>query len=363
MIYVSANDLRVGMRLAKPIYNKNGVLLYDRNDKITKQGIDSVRNFGLIGLYILEPAEPVPPMTEEEIEFERFQTMGVYRIKEVLDAIMQDKTPENLMKLVDDIVRGYGDLYHKIIFTQNLRSPEDYTYKHALNVAILVALMSRRARLGIVEQNEIVIAAILHDIGRLFLSPQLRGKSAELDEEDIKQIKHGMLKGFDKISYMIKIPAGVKRLVNQLYQLNYEEDSRQAFQDAPTAVKIMLVANTYDKYTAMQLGIPPHSEVAAIRKLQMNETKYDKQIIKHLINSVKVLYPGVCIELSNHEKGLVLRENDNDILRPMVLGFNHNKIYDLSDDVVFENLQITDIMKTMDNRIKVDSERLKEYMQ
>lgn len=54
MIYVKSDNLKVGMRLAKPIYNKKGVLLYDRNDKITKQGIESVKNFGLIGLYILE---------------------------------------------------------------------------------------------------------------------------------------------------------------------------------------------------------------------------------------------------------------------------------------------------------------------
>ena len=43
--------------------------------------IESVKNFGLIGLYILEPAEPLPPMSEEEIEFERYQTIGVFSIK------------------------------------------------------------------------------------------------------------------------------------------------------------------------------------------------------------------------------------------------------------------------------------------
>ena len=59
MIYVKAEDLKVGMRLARPIYNKRGILLYGRNDKITRQGIESVKNFGLIGLYVLEPAEPL----------------------------------------------------------------------------------------------------------------------------------------------------------------------------------------------------------------------------------------------------------------------------------------------------------------
>ena len=52
MIFVPAEKLKKGMRLAKPIYNKQGVMLYERNSKLTSQGIQSVRNFGLIGLYI-----------------------------------------------------------------------------------------------------------------------------------------------------------------------------------------------------------------------------------------------------------------------------------------------------------------------
>lgn len=61
MLFLKADDLKTGMRLAKPIYNKNGVMLYERNSRLTSQGIVSIHNFGLIGVYILEPAEPVPP--------------------------------------------------------------------------------------------------------------------------------------------------------------------------------------------------------------------------------------------------------------------------------------------------------------
>ena len=89
MLFVKTEDLKPGMRLAKPIYNRNGVMLYERNSKITSQGIISVNNSGLIGIYILEPAEPVPPMSEDDIEFERLQAISIFEIKEILDAIKQ----------------------------------------------------------------------------------------------------------------------------------------------------------------------------------------------------------------------------------------------------------------------------------
>lgn len=360
MIYVKAEDLKVGMRLARPIYNRNGTLLYGRNDKITKQGIESVKNFGLIGLYILEPAEPLPPMSQEEMEFERFQTMEVFSLKGDLDEIMKNNQPVNLMRQTDDVVRQFGNLYHRIHFNQNLRSTEDYVYKHDLNVAILSALISHRAKFGIMEQTEVVVAALLHDLGKLSLPAKLRGKAEDLSEDEMNTVARAVIVGVDKISDAFNLPMGVKGTLMQFCQLQYLPD--KAPDKISKLVKVLMVANAYDEYTAMQLDQNPHSEVEAIRMLQSQPEVYDKSMVKHLVDSIMVLYPGVCVELTNHEKGLVLNENDRDILRPVVLGFTHNEIYNLDRDEIFEEIQIKDIMKTMDNRIKVDPERLQEYM-
>lgn len=81
MQFVKTADLKPGMRLAKPIYNKMGVLLYERDTLLTMQGINSIENFGLIGIFILEPAEPVPPLSREDLEFEQFQTIYVFKLK------------------------------------------------------------------------------------------------------------------------------------------------------------------------------------------------------------------------------------------------------------------------------------------
>ena len=108
MLFVKTEDLKAGMRLAKPIYNKNGVMLYDRNSKITSQGIISVNNFGLIGIYILEPAEPVPPMSEDDIEFERFQAMSVFTIREILDAYSKNQKEKDMYQFINQLLKKYG---------------------------------------------------------------------------------------------------------------------------------------------------------------------------------------------------------------------------------------------------------------
>ena len=93
MQFVEIKDLKPGMRLAKPIYNKLGVMLYDRNSFLTAAGIKSIENFGLIGLFILEPAEPLPPVSQEDLEFEKFQIVYMFRVKEIMDRLKNEQAP------------------------------------------------------------------------------------------------------------------------------------------------------------------------------------------------------------------------------------------------------------------------------
>ena len=167
MIFVRVDDLKPGMRLGKPIYNKSGVLLHERNSRLTMQSIYGVKNFGLFGLYILEPAEPLPPMTDDDIQFERFQTVSVFSIRDDLKLMAEGKEPKTLEWLVNVIIKNYGGLDRKINFVQNLRSSDDFIYKHSLNVAILCAMISNNIGVSPSVQNAIVKAAVIHDVGQL----------------------------------------------------------------------------------------------------------------------------------------------------------------------------------------------------
>ena len=149
MIFVKRDDLKTGMRLARPIYNKNGVLLYERNSRLTAQGLNSIKNFGLLGVFVLEPAEPVPPMTKDDIEFERFQTICVFSIQEELERIIQTSRYSKIQTITANIIKSYGHLDRKINFMQNLRSKEDYFYKHSLNVALLCAMIAHTMKASV----------------------------------------------------------------------------------------------------------------------------------------------------------------------------------------------------------------------
>ena len=361
MQFVRTENLKAGMRLARPIYNKNGVLLYERNTKLTMQGIFSIKNFGLIGIYILEPAEPVPPISDEDIEFERFQTMAIFTLREILQAVTSGEEPSSLLRLTGEIMQSYGRLNHKINFMQNLRSSEDEVYKHSLNTAILAALMSHRMRMGNSEQNNVVMAALLHDVGKLMLAKEQGKAILRQIEENEELLKQSHQTGISLLTSAYDVKEEVRMIIAETLRKIDDKETKETGKGLEKAVELLYVAYAYDELTAMHLNAAPNSEVMAIRYLLDEQNGFNQDAVFALIDSINILSPGICVELTNGEKGVILQENTGNVLRPMVLGFWDNQIYDLYYDEVFDKLQIKDLMKTMDNRFVIDKETVEEY--
>lgn len=359
MRFVKTENLKIGMRLARPIYSKNGVLLYDRNSDLSQQTIDSVKNFGLLGIYILEPAEPLPPMSEEDREFERFQTMAVFSIQEELTKILATKKQNKMQSITDLIIKSYGRQTGKVNFYQNLRSRDDYVYRHSLNVAILCAMITHVMNLWHEEQQQIIYAAIVHDIGKLSLEGDLV-YSKDLTDEQRMQVHSAQLQAGDILEEAFGDGVAIRRICNQALTAWMDACREEPVYNNIKLVrgaKILMVANRYDELTGMTLEGTAESEVKAIRELYGNPELYDPEVVEALVSSINILYPGVSVELNTGEKALVLSENPGNILRPTVLSFKDNTIIDLSlrDN---EDFEVVDIMKTLDNRCVIDTTAL-----
>lgn len=362
MIFVKTDDLKTGMRLARPVYNKNGVLLYERDSKLTVQGVNSIKNFGLIGIFVLEPAEPTPPMTQDDIYFERFQTMYVFALKEELDNILQTSRAAKMQTITANIIKDYGHLDRKIYFMQNLRSREDYIYKHSLNVAILCALISHTMKINVGDQLNTVTAALVHDIGKLAVPKEIMFSDNQTDL-DKSQIRSMEIAGIGRLEQVFATTPFIKRICMQA-QKNLEDLENGVEPDNSKMVigaKILSVAEAFDTMTAMQIDKAPSSEVAALKYLMKNSHIFDEEVVKALCKSIKILFPGVSVELNTGAKGLVLNENPFNILQPMILTFEDNKLIDLSSKEYEGLLEITDIMKTMDNRHIVNRKFLEKH--
>lgn len=364
MLFIESQDIKPGMRLAKPVFNRNGVLLFDRNTKLTIQNIVNLNNFGLIGIFILEPAEPLPPISKEELEFEQLQTFYMFRLRDNLVNISKGKMPTDLAALAKDVVQHFGTLDHKVHFTQNIRSNTDFVYKHSVGVSIIAAMIGHAMGLRESTMLSVVTAAFLYDFGYLYVPAEIMKKGEDITDLESSTISKYREKAFALLhadTNPYSLPPDSLAMVTQMIRAGKSEDGSIDRSKWLTGTNILTVADKFDRMTAMSLSRKPNSEITAIRYLIDHPESYSENVVSALANCIHIMPVGCCVDLTNGDKGLVLEENLKDFNHPVVLSFSKNEIFDLSDPKVRSRIQIADVMHTMDNRVKMDDETLKQF--
>ena len=366
MQFFRTENLKPGMRLAKPIYNKMGILLYDRDIKLTTQAITSIENFGLIGIYVLEPAEPLPPLSREDIQFEQNQTVYMFKLRDCLDKLQSGKVTPAFHELVDDLIRKYGTLDHQINFTQNLRSADDFIYKHSINTAILTAMVANKMNFKPDLQKAMVTASLVYSIGYLHVPTAIMIKGNNLEDKDRKVIQLCLEKGYDDLNEYFNRSQFADRSMALIEYFIFKNSVKRPITkvspDIAAMSAVLQVTDQYDQLTAMNIGHAPLSEIMAMQLLREMPEKYSKPVVDALADCIHIVPAGASIDLSDGHKAIVLVENPNDFMKPLILRIDNNTMYDLSKPEIYSEFQITDIMKTMDNRIEIHEDTLKLFV-
>ena len=366
MKFYKPEELRAGMRLAKQIYNKQGVLLYERGLVLTDQIIASVQKFGLLGVLILEPAEPLPPITAEEQEFEQLQTTYMFRLRDSLIAISKGQPAQDLSSLVSDIVRRFGTLNHPVTFSQTIRSSEDYNYKHAVCTAILSAMIAHSLGIPVNVMNDLICAALLADFGYLYVPREIMSKQEEdltnIDLLSIEQYRTKALHLLNQDENPFRLSENTFTTLTEFLQVSRKENPKLITASFHLNTKILMVADKYDRMTAMSINYQPVSAVQALRHLQKQEMLYDVSIVHALSAAISILPVGQCVELSANRRGMIVSQTPGDQFHPQVLDFATNAVYDLSNPKLRDVITVKDIMTSMDQRYAFDEKTLQHFV-
>ncbi|MCK4503486.1 MAG: HD domain-containing protein [Desulfuromonadales bacterium] len=142
-----------------------------------------------------------------------FTEIATHEADRFMDIYQTVRSKQKLeMTGINEIVNGFVNAFNcqsdAFMAIAPLRAMDEYTYTHSTNICMLN--LAQAKALGIAGQllNDIGIAAMLHDIGKMFISPDILSKSEQLDDAEWQIMQQHPRLGAE---YLLNTP-GVPRL-------------------------------------------------------------------------------------------------------------------------------------------------------
>ncbi len=367
MIIVPIKNVTEGMILAKDVAStsareyktllmKGTVITGDMISLLKSRGI---KNITIKGDKIDESAfeqNPAENLTRAEAA-EQIKNQHIGRALNELSSVfdnngeikeLSQRAIEQVDLIADDILVDIGNdssyLGNQMIALQNY---DDYTYKHCLRVAMLSTSIAHELSLTQGDIKEVIIAALLHDIGKSNIDHEIIVKPGKLTDDEFQKIKKHPLIGYEILKktggYSANVMSGVL-----FHQEKYDGSGYPtgiAGKKIPLIARILTVADVFDALTSNRPYRRPWS-VAETEEYMLGGcgVHFDYDVTAAFLRSFNPYPVGTVVSLSDGRHGVVTDHNSN-VLRPVVriLGEGAGEEIDLGNDFRFLSLMVTGI--------------------
>lgn len=198
----------------------------------------------------------------------------------------------------------------------NLRDYDEYTFTHSVNVCILSVIIGQKIGLTRLQLYDLGVGALLHDIGKTRIDPEIMNKTSALTDEEFEVVKqhptHGLLAlfsmhGFADVPYRSMLIAYEHHMKRDL--TGYPTNRRP--RESSLFARIVAVADGFDAGTAKRSYQPsPPTPDAVLREMRDNPARgYDPLIVKAFMNVTGVYPVGTLVILDTHELAVVVEPN------------------------------------------------------
>ncbi len=333
MNLVSVQDLIPGMRVGVDIYNLHNQLVLPKDTVLTQEIIDKLADYSIRYVRISEEKKQAAPGIHRSYsqrlkssrsfqEFKHEFISNVYVIKDEFNDVVTKNLPINVDKLLEKTATVFSKADGTNVFDMlhNMREYDDSTYVHCLNVSLICGVLAKWLDFSKEDTDTLVLAGMLHDIGKLSIPDSIIKKPGKLSKEEFAIIKTHTTKGYDILSTQT-LPDAVKYAALMHHErcdgtgyprrLKYEKIDRFA--------RLVAIADVYDAMTSARVYRGPMSPFTVVETfekegLQKYDPEYVLVFLEHIVNT----YLNNRVLLSDGRKGEVVLINKQALSKPLI---------------------------------------------
>lgn len=351
MRYVSLKDAKPGMCLAYTLFDSYGRILVGNNGELNSYSIDKLKEYGFDGIYIND--ELSEDIVIESVITPTLRTKGLAAVRDV-----DIEECQNIAKMIVEEILEKKSVSFDLT---DLRTFDEYTYAHSVNVAIFSCVIGMGMGLAENDIEMLVTAAILHDLGKLLIRAEILNKPGRLTQEEYQIMKSHAFRSYEMIKDRWDLSAHIKTAV--LY--HHENEDGSGYPDGIEGnklhifAKIIHVADVYDALISKRPYKEPYSPHEATEYLMGGcGILFNKEVVETLLRYVPLYPKGTQVILSDGRIGIIYDNDGIHNLRPVVRLFDKSMI-DLAER---ENMGIT-LRSYHDNtELSIDDENNRNEM-
>ncbi|MBK8188616.1 MAG: HD-GYP domain-containing protein [Cellvibrio sp.] len=254
-----------------------------------------------------------------EAKQEHAQALSTYKqarrlTKTLLDdlrfgtVIDTDQVKETVNDCVGSVLRNPDAL----IWMSRMRSEDEYTAEHCLNVCILAIAFGRHLGMSEADLHKVGICGLLHDVGKMRVPPEILNKPDKLTDKEFNIIKAHSIHGRN----LLMSSSGLPDIAIDVAYSHHEKVDGSGYPRKLSAAgisefaRIITIVDAYDAMTAHRCYSRAKASTEALKIIFKDRgTHFDDRLALEFIKCVGLYPPGTLVELINGFIGIVLQTN------------------------------------------------------
>lgn len=317
----SIDSVREGDLLGKAIFSDDGKVLLSSGVKLTGALISRLKSLGIQALYIedhISEGIVIDDVISVKTRIEAKKIVKNIFEKKAMDLDTQyGKVSSIVNDIVDDVLNNRNSLINLI----DIKTKDDYTFSHSVNVAVIATMMGVHLGYSIDKLRKLCLGGLLHDIGKVYVPKEIINKPGKLTPAEFEEIKKHPQYGYAMVKDCIEYCPITKAII-----LTHHEKSNGSgypmgltYDKIHECSRIASIADIYDAMTSDRVyrrRINPSEVVEYI--VAMTYEWFDLRTVESFRRCIAPYPLGTYVRLSTGDIAIVSGINNIMPTRPQV---------------------------------------------
>jgi putative nucleotidyltransferase with HDIG domain len=325
-IFLKVNEDIIDKTLAYDVYTDEGLLIIPSDTLITNYIFTKIREFKIDRVYVYKsPAIHgndyfnFENINDEQKKYIDNVNTAKLMIQDLasgkgLDINKAEHISNNIYSKINDI----GSLMECV---NSVKIADQYTYSHSINVSVYGMLIGKWMGLDEKQLSEIIIAGLLHDVGKSQIPVEILNKKGKLTCEEYEIVKRHTIFGFDIIKKFDDISMEIKRAVI----MHHEKEDGTGYpfgiggKQKNLYSKIITAADIFDAITSERIYKGRQTPFIAFKELEkIGYDVIDPKVMLAMFSNMPSYYIGSKVKMENGEIGEVVYVPNQCVYAPVI---------------------------------------------